>query len=81
MQTVIANNCDLRLARIIAMLCSRASRIELTYYPDDEAYLLHVDAITYMMIVGSDDDVFDFEPRNADTHCNITFSMPDFLID
>lgn len=81
MQTIIATNCDLRLARIIAMLCSRAQRIELTYLPDDETYMLYVDRLVYMMVAGSDDDEFIFDCRNGDTHPPISFSMPDFMTD
>ena len=41
MQAIIATNCDLRLARIIALLLDDSPRIELTYYPDDEYYTLN----------------------------------------
>ena len=78
-QIVTATDCDIRLARIIGMLCSNAKRVELTYLGDDETYLLYVDRLIYMMVVGSDDDEFIFECRNGDTHPPITFSMPDFL--
>ena len=82
MQTVIATNCDLRLARIIALLLDDSSRIELTYYPDEEYYTLFADANSYVCDVGSDDDGFCFTPmpRNDDDHAYpVSFSMPRFL--
>lgn len=82
MQTVIATNCDLRLARIIALLLDDSSRIELTYYPDEETYTLHADANAYHMHVGSDDDGLHLTPaasNDPDHAYPVSFSMPRFL--
>lgn len=82
MQAIIATNCDLRLARIIALLLDDSSRIELIYLPDDETYMLLADANHYSMIVGSDDDDFCFTPdadNDADHAYPVSFSMPRFL--
>ncbi len=76
MNAIIATNCDLRLARIIAMLLDDSSRIELTYYT------LNAGPNDYLMHVGSDDDGMHLTPAasNDDDHAYpVSFSMPRFL--
>ena len=80
MQT--ATDCDLRLARIIALLLDDSSRIELVYLSDDETYMLFADANSYVCDVGSDDDGFHFTPdddNDPDHAYAVSFSMPRFL--
>ena len=80
MNAIIARNCDLRLAHIIALLLEDSPRIELTYYPDEECYTLNAGPNDYLMHVDSDD--FCFVPmshNDADHAYTVSFSMPRFL--
>lgn len=82
MNAITATDCDLRLARIIALLLDDSPCIHLRYFPNDEYYTLNAGPNDYLMHVGSDDDDFCFVPmshNDADHAYAVSFSMPRFL--